>query len=39
MVFFQLPWLPERVLAASRYHRLARKMIRECRPARSPVKT
>ncbi|NJD65513.1 MAG: alpha/beta hydrolase [Chloroflexi bacterium] len=32
MVFFQLPWLPERVLAAGRYHRLARKMIRECRP-------
>lgn len=32
MGFFQLPWLPERVLAAGRYHRLARRMIRECRP-------
>lgn len=31
MGFFQLPWLPERALAAGRYHRLARKMIRECR--------
>lgn len=32
VLFFQLPWLPERVLAAQGYHRLARMMIRECRP-------
>lgn len=32
MGFFQLPWLPEKALAADRYHRLARKLIRDCRP-------
>lgn len=32
VLFFQLPWLPERLLAAQGYHRLARMMIRECRP-------
>jgi pimeloyl-ACP methyl ester carboxylesterase len=32
IAFFQLPWLPERVLAADSYHRLARGMIRQCRP-------
>ncbi len=30
--FFQLPWLPERFLAASNYHNLARSIIRDCRP-------
>ena len=29
---FQLPWLPERVLAASNYQRLARALISDCRP-------
>lgn len=32
VLFFQLPWLPELVLSAQGYHRLARRMIRECRP-------
>lgn len=32
MGFFQLPWLPEKALAAGRYHRLARTLIRDCRP-------
>ena len=30
--FFQLPWLPERMLAARNYHNLARGIIRDCRP-------
>lgn len=31
MGFFQLPWLPERLIAADCYHRLARGMIRQTR--------
>jgi pimeloyl-ACP methyl ester carboxylesterase len=30
--FFQIPWLPERLLAAGNYHRLAKGMIEQCRP-------
>jgi epoxide hydrolase 4 len=30
--FFQIPWLPERMLAAGGYHRLAKGMIEQCRP-------
>lgn len=32
ILFFQLPWLPELMLSAQGYHRLARRMIRECEP-------
>jgi pimeloyl-ACP methyl ester carboxylesterase len=32
VLFFQLPLLPELALSAGGYHRLARRMIRECRP-------
>lgn len=32
MAFFQLPWLPEKALAAQRYHRLARMLINDTRP-------
>ncbi|MCA9831269.1 MAG: alpha/beta hydrolase [Dehalococcoidia bacterium] len=32
ILFFQLPWLPERVFAARRYHLLARMLINDCRP-------
>ncbi len=32
MLFFQLPWLPERALAAKDYQSLARGLIRDCRP-------
>ncbi|MGD9932291.1 MAG: alpha/beta fold hydrolase [Dehalococcoidia bacterium] len=32
IAFFQIPWLPERVLAAHRYHTLARMLINDCRP-------
>lgn len=31
-LFFQLPWLPERLIALGNYHRLARGIIRQCRP-------
>lgn len=31
-LFFQIPWLPERVLALKSYHVLARTLIRDCRP-------
>lgn len=30
--FFQVPWLPERMLAARDYQMLARGLIRDCRP-------
>jgi len=30
--FFQLPWLPERFVAANGYRNLARSIIRDCRP-------
>jgi len=30
--FFQIPWLPERLVAAGNYHRLARGIMRDCRP-------
>lgn len=32
ILFFQLPWLPERLLGLDNYQRLARGMIRQCRP-------
>lgn len=32
MAAFQLPWLPERVLAMRNYHILARTLIHDCRP-------
>jgi len=32
IAFFQLPWLPERVLAVDDYRRLARMLIRDVRP-------
>jgi len=32
VLFFQVPWLPEKVLAAQGYHRLARMIIRDTRP-------
>lgn len=31
-LFFQVPWLPERVLALKSYHILARTIIGDCRP-------
>lgn len=30
--FFQLPWLPERLMAFDNYHMLARNLIHSCRP-------
>jgi len=30
--FFQIPWLPEKLLAAQGYHGLARGIIRDCQP-------
>jgi pimeloyl-ACP methyl ester carboxylesterase len=30
--FFQIPWLPEKFVAARNYHTLARGIIRDCRP-------
>jgi pimeloyl-ACP methyl ester carboxylesterase len=32
VLFFQLPWLPERMLAARGYQQLARMLIRDCQP-------
>lgn len=32
ILFFQLPWIPERLLAARGYHNLARMLITDCRP-------
>ncbi len=32
ILFFQVPWLPERMLAARSYHNLARMLINDCRP-------
>lgn len=32
MLFFQLPWLPEQVLAGRGYQHLARMLIRDCAP-------
>jgi pimeloyl-ACP methyl ester carboxylesterase len=32
VLFFQLPWLPERMVAGDSYRRLARGIIRDCRP-------
>lgn len=32
VLFFQIPWLPEKALAAQGYHRLARMIIRDTRP-------
>ncbi|MCC6420523.1 MAG: alpha/beta hydrolase [Gemmataceae bacterium] len=42
ILFFQLPWLPERLLAWRDYHQLARMLINDCRPGtftREDVKT
>lgn len=42
ILFFQLPWLPERALAWRDYHQLARMLINDCRPGtftREDVKT
>jgi pimeloyl-ACP methyl ester carboxylesterase len=42
ILFFQLPWLPEKALSAGDYHRIARALIRNCRPGtftREDVKT
>jgi pimeloyl-ACP methyl ester carboxylesterase len=32
MLFFQVPWLPERVLAADGYRNVAKMLIRDCKP-------